>query len=120
MANELHNQKLPSRYPAKFNKRENRASTHNNSLVETDSAFTFTTSDGINACKNTGANTLTFPDANENKGRCLSIRQEDAATPTFANNDGATIESATLAAAGDWVEYFCTGTEWVIQKQFIA
>ena len=125
----LHNRKLTANHPSKaqrFNKREARASSTLNSLVETDADYTIEADDGIDFVANTGANTVTLPPAAESKGRCIRFRQTDANILTIAQNaDGADIDGADADftdcdAAEDWVELFCTGTEWLVTSQVIA
>jgi hypothetical protein len=126
MANVISNRKNSSLYPQKFNKRENRASTHNFSCAITDAALELQSDDGINFIRNTGEVTITLPPAAENTGRCISFLQVDAEVLTIAQNaDGANIDGAdadfdALDAADDWVELYCTGEEWIIVKQSIA
>lgn len=126
MANAVHNPRRSAKYPAKFNQRENRASTHNYSMAVIDSALALKSDDGISFVRATAAATATLPPAAENKGRTICFLQSAAATLTVAQNaDGADIDGAdadftSLDAADDWAEFFCTGSEWLIVKQHIA
>ena len=122
-----HNPRKSTKYPAKFNQRENRASTHNNSLLVTNTeTVALATDDAISFVRNTGTSTVTLPPAAENTGRCICFLQTDAATLTIAQNasgeniDGADASFTALDAADDWAELFCTGSEWIITKQHIA
>lgn len=126
MANSTKNPRAEASFPGKFNKRENRASTHNYSCAVTDSDLTLTSSDGINYVRNSGANTITLPPASDNKGRTIAFLQADLNTMTIAQNadsaniDGADADFTALDAADDCCDLFCTGTEWIIVRSSIS
>lgn len=126
MANVISNQKLSTPSRVRSNKREGKLHTTNNTVLISDAAYSFESDDGINYVRNTGAVTITLPNAAANKGRCICFLQTDAAVLTIAQNaDGANIDGANadftaLDAADDWAELYSTGTEWIVVKQNIA
>jgi hypothetical protein len=96
-------------------------------VIVADSAVTLLTDDGVDVVRGTAALTVTLPKASENKGRCICFINQDAAeTMTIAqfasgeNIDGADASFTALDAEDDWVELYCTGSEWIIIKKNIA
>lgn len=128
MANVFHNKIPTSKFfsGSKVNKREKAASQSIISVAVTDSAYSITSIDGIDCFRNTGAVTITLPNAIENKGRCIKFIQTDANILTIAQNaddaniNGADADFTDCDAADDWVELYSTGTEWIILSQNIA
>lgn len=126
MANSLKNQKLSSKFPLKFNKREGKLTGGNNSLMVADTAFSLLSDDGINFVRGTAAITITLPPAAENKGRLITFLTDAANLLTIgqntdsANIDGANADFTGLDAADDFLDLFCDGTEWIIVREFIA
>jgi hypothetical protein len=128
MANVTHNAIKSTKFHngKNVNKREKRGSQVVTTMVESDTAFSLETEDGIDCIRNTGAVTITLPKVAENKGRCICFLQVDAAILTIAQNaDGANIDGANADftdcdAADDWVELYSTGSEWLIRSLNIA
>ena len=126
MANVTHNPIKSTKFfkGTNINKREKAASQSMKTLAVIDSALTITSDDGIDYIRATATATATLPKAAENKGRCLvCFNQDSGDTLTIAQNaDGANIDGAgsnfTITGADDeWVELYCTGTEWIIVRQ---
>ena len=126
MANSVKNPRVSSKYPQRFNKRENRGSTHQHTLLVSDAAYTILTTDSIAFVRNTGAVSITLPDAGENVGRCIKFIQVDLDQLTIvqaadgANIDGADASFTGCDAADDQVELYCDGSEWLVTAQNIA
>lgn len=129
MANVTHNPINTSKFfkGNNVNKREKSVSQSSYSVIVADTSFSLTSTDGIDAVRATATLTATLPNAAENKGRCICfINQDLADTLTIAQNaDGANIDGAasnlTITGADDeWVELYCTGTEWIILKGNLA
>ena len=85
-----------------------------------DEDLTIATDDGLNYVHTdttTAGVTVTLPAEEANAGRCITIRQAAGANATTVNDDaGGAVAGVALAAAGDWVELFCTGSAWLITK----
>lgn len=128
MANSFNNKIPTTKFfsGSKINKREKAVSQSIYGVAVTDSDYTITSIDGIDHIRNTGANTITLPNAAENKGRCIGFIQVDANIMTIAQNadsaniDGLNLDFTSLDAADDWADLYCTGTEWIIIRQSIA
>lgn len=120
-----YNRKKMSRYPDKFNQRENKAATSNYQLVTLSTeSFTLETEDGVDAIRCSGACTIVLPPSGENQGRRLTVYQVDTAQMTLTPNgsDAVSTEGTAvdLDAAGDWAELQCGGSTWFVIKRFQA
>lgn len=119
MANEIKNPKIDANFPGRFNKRENRCMTHNYSLLACDSDYASRDDDGVNYVRvnaSAAAVEFTFPPATA--GRCFTFYVADAtnAVTVAANADGAAITGTAPSLAGEWTEYYCDGSSWLIVK----
>lgn len=108
MANSLKNARASSKYPPKFNNRENRQTTHGNTLAVLDAAYTIAVDDAITHVSAAGTFTVTLPTAGASEGRVLKIYQSGAGAITLSPS----VTDVTLNAAGEWAEIFCDGTTW--------
>lgn len=119
----ISNQKSVGIFPARFNKRENKLASSNYSSIELTSAeaYQITDTDGVDFVHVDGASTVTLPQAASNKGRVITFRAHSTAAVVIARNatDLANINKAAadftaMQTADEWVQLFCTGTEWLI------
>ena len=83
-----HNPRKSTKYPPKFNQRENRASTHNYSSLEESAAenVSVASDDGVNFVKlsNAASQDCSLPPAAENKGRVVTVFSDAGTSDTIS------------------------------------